>query len=80
MVVYTGKGGADGIPLTICLGNNSRLGFNNPFNGISSFTTINEESKIKKRNSERKIETDNCGAWLSIPAHKEKDRLLITPV
>ena len=77
LVVYTGEGGAD--TMTICLANNSRLGFTNPFKGVSSLPTITEESKLKKRNPAREIEIHNCGAWVTIPAHLEKKPVLITP-
>lgn len=44
--------------------------------------TITDESKLKKRNSAREIETHNSGAWVTIPAHRdfEKTPVLITPV
>ena len=79
LLVYTGEGGADSITMTICLANNSRLGFTNPFKGVSSLPTITEESKLKKRNPAREIEIHNAGAWVIIPAHLEKKPFLITP-
>lgn len=71
IVVYNAMGRESGIGCVIAKSNDSGLGFNNPFDGISSFGTIRAETG--KANVHRSIHTENHGGWISIYAKKPAD-------
>ena len=70
VVGYDGRGKDDTMGELIAQGNNSGLGFMNPYQGTSSIAAMNGDLDVK-RNDNRSITFKNEGAWATVPTNRK---------